>query len=200
MTRRNYIIIAEPSAIIRSGLISILSKLQSMNLEIEQIPDLNKLKSELKIRVPDILIVNPAHLGYFSLQTIKADVHDNNMKVIALQQSLADNFILSNYDDQINLYDTIPSIQNKLSALLKIEKGGCCRDDLTGREKEVLVCVVKGMINKQIADKLFVSVNTIMTHRKNITNKLEIHSTAGLTIFAIVHKLIDINDVKNVVY
>ena len=69
-------------------------------------------------------------------------------------------------------------------------------DALSDREKEVIVCVVKGMSNKEIAEQLYISVNTVMTHRRNISRKLQIHSPAGLTIYAIVNGLINLEDVK----
>lgn len=69
-------------------------------------------------------------------------------------------------------------------------------ETLSEREKEVIICVVKGMANKEIAEKLFISVNTVMTHRRNISRKLQIHSPAGLTIYAIVNGLINLEDVK----
>lgn len=64
------------------------------------------------------------------------------------------------------------------------------------REKEIICCVAKGMSNKEIAEKLYLSVHTVATHRKNISSKLEIHSTAGLAIFAILHHLVDIKDLN----
>lgn len=69
-------------------------------------------------------------------------------------------------------------------------------DALSEREKEVIVCVVKGLSNKEIAEQLYISVNTVMTHRRNISRKLQIHSPAGLTIYAIVNGLIKLEDVK----
>lgn len=69
-------------------------------------------------------------------------------------------------------------------------------DTLSEREKEVIVCVVRGLSNKEIAEHLFISVNTVMTHRRNISRKLQIHSPAGLTIYAIVNGLINLEDVK----
>ena len=66
-------------------------------------------------------------------------------------------------------------------------------EELSDREKDILVQIVKGLSNKEIADVLFISPHTVITHRKNITRKLNIHSTAGLTIYAIVNKLVDIN-------
>lgn len=69
-------------------------------------------------------------------------------------------------------------------------------ESLSEREKDVIVSLVQGMTNKEIADHLFISVNTVITHRRNIARKLQIHSPAGLTIYAIVNNLVDISNVK----
>lgn len=73
-------------------------------------------------------------------------------------------------------------------------------EELSNREKELVCCIVLGLTNKEIAAKLFISVNTVITHRKNITRKLNIHSTAGLTIYAIVHNLVSLDEIKNTIY
>ena len=67
---------------------------------------------------------------------------------------------------------------------------------LSDRERDVVVAVVQGMQNKEIADHLCISTNTVITHRRNIARKLQIHSAAGLTIYAIVNGLVDISSVK----
>ncbi len=67
---------------------------------------------------------------------------------------------------------------------------------LSEREKDVIVSLVQGMTNKEIADHLCISINTVITHRRNIARKLQIHSPAGLTIYAIVNNLVDISSVK----
>ena len=72
-------------------------------------------------------------------------------------------------------------------------------ETLSVREKEVLSFVVKGLTSKQIADKLIISTHTVITHRRNISAKLQIHSTAGLTIYAIVNKLVDLDEIKDLV-
>jgi len=76
------------------------------------------------------------------------------------------------------------------------KNGGQDTDQLSDREKEVIVSLVQGMSNKEIADHLCISVNTVITHRRNIARKLQIHSPAGLTIYAIVNNLVDISSVK----
>ena len=69
-------------------------------------------------------------------------------------------------------------------------------ETLSDREKDVIVSVVQGMTNKEIADHLCISINTVITHRRNIAKKLQIHSAAGLTIYAIVNNLVDISSVE----
>lgn len=64
------------------------------------------------------------------------------------------------------------------------------------REKDIVRCIAKGMSNKEIADKLFLSVHTVATHRRNISNKLQIHTAVGLTIYAISNKLVNIEEIQ----
>lgn len=69
-------------------------------------------------------------------------------------------------------------------------------ETLSEREKEIIVCITKGMSNKEIADHLFLSIHTVITHRRNISSKLQIRSTAGLIIYAIANKLVCIEDIQ----
>ena len=88
--------------------------------------------------------------------------------------------------------------QNDVTAKISnmISKNADNAEALGQREKDVIVSLVQGMTNKEIADHLCISVNTVITHRRNIARKLQIHSPAGLTIYAIVNNLVDISTVK----
>lgn len=66
---------------------------------------------------------------------------------------------------------------------------------LSNREKDIIRAVAQGKANKEIADALCISVHTVATHRRNISSKLGIHSSAGLIIFAIINHLVDVNEV-----
>lgn len=81
-------------------------------------------------------------------------------------------------------------ITAKISDIINNADG---REQISEREKEIIVCLVQGMSNKEVAAKLFISVNTVITHRRNIARKLQIHSLAGLTIYAIANNLIEKN-------
>lgn len=88
--------------------------------------------------------------------------------------------------------------KNDVSARISsmISKKPNSDEALSDREKDVIIALVQGMTNKEIAEHLYISVNTVLTHRRNIARKLQIHSPAGLTIYAIVNHLIDISKVK----
>lgn len=68
--------------------------------------------------------------------------------------------------------------------------------ELSVREIDVLQLVVKGAINKEIADKLSISLNTVLSHRKNITAKLGIKTVSGLTFYAIMNGYISADDIE----
>ncbi|MCS3061620.1 LuxR C-terminal-related transcriptional regulator [Parabacteroides distasonis] len=68
--------------------------------------------------------------------------------------------------------------------------------DLSSREVDVLQLIVKGITNKEIADKLNISLNTVLTHRKNITAKLGIKTVSGLTFYAIMNGIISGDDIE----
>jgi regulator of cell morphogenesis and NO signaling len=76
------------------------------------------------------------------------------------------------------------------------EKNASSSNDLSEREKDIVVQVAKGLSNKEIADTLFISVNTVMTHRRNISRKLQIHSPAALTIYALVNGLVNLDEIS----
>ncbi len=66
---------------------------------------------------------------------------------------------------------------------------------LSDREIEVLALVAQGMINKKIADQLNIGLTTVITHRKNIQEKLGVKSVSALTIYAVMHGYVDINSI-----
>jgi DNA-binding CsgD family transcriptional regulator len=94
--------------------------------------------------------------------------------------------------------DTPPAIIKKVRAALedRTEAPRSEGEELSQREKEILICVAKGMLNKEIADQYNISIYTVITHRKNITRKTGIKTVAGLTVYALLNNLIDMNSVE----
>ena len=100
----------------------------------------------------------------------------------------------------IHLADSPTQISDTIDQLLQSEPSAAPlasdSQTLTPREREIIICVVKGMTNKEIAGQLYLSTHTVITHRRNISKKLQIHSPSGLTIYAIMNKLVELEDIK----
>ena len=152
----------------------------------------------LRTQYPDILVVNPTFGDYFDVARFKEETAGKGIRVVALASSFIDASLLSKFDEAISIFDDMETLSGKITRLQNIveeEEEG--QESLSQREKEIVICVVKGMTNKEIAEKLYLSIHTVITHRRNISRKLQIHSAAGLTIYAIVNKLVELSDVKD---
>ena len=178
--------IADGSVIMRSGLASVLKHFSEFNFRINEITNQEALTIFLRLHTPDLLIINPLFAIGMNLATIRKTYP--SLKIAALTSSLIDNQLLSDYDTTISINDDIETICSKIK-----------EDALSAREKEIIGCVVKGMTNKAIADTLSISIYTVITHRRNISRKLQIHSPAGLAIYAIANNLVNIEDIKDVI-
>lgn len=195
MVRRIHIAIVEPSVIIRNGVVSVLKRL-NLDIDIVEISDMPQLQGLLEKHNPDVVIIDPTQIGMFSLQHIKENL-SGSKKFIALQSNLADASALKGYDEFISLYDSAEQIKAKVESVISENKqDDSDKQELSQREKEIVSCIVKGLTNKQIAEVLHLSVHTVMTHRRNISGKLQIHSSAGLAIYAIVNKLVSLDEIK----
>jgi DNA-binding NarL/FixJ family response regulator len=189
------ILIAEPSVIVRRGMIEILRDLGERQTEVSEVADAEHLREALVWRRPDVLLVSPTLVGSYHLHQLKKGA--GNVRFVALVTSLADQSLVGAFDEVISLYDSAEQITSRLAALISGTGADKEEEALTPRERDVVVCVVKGLSNKQIAERLSLSTHTVTTHRRNIASKLGIHSTAELTIYAIINKLVAIDSVQN---
>ena len=192
------IAIAEPSVILRSGLAAALKRIQGIHIQVFEISSIDLLANYIRLHKPGVLILNPAYWGIVDLHKLKEESGNKELKCFAFLSCLTDENILKQYDERISIYDSVDQLKDKLNKLFEtpIEETTDDTEILSQREKEILTCVVKGQTNKEIAQTLFLSTHTVITHRRNIVRKLEIHSTAGLTIYAIVNKLVEIDEIK----
>lgn len=190
------ILIIEPSVIIRNGILSVLHQLNNIQSEVSELSGPEQLKSSPDWYKTDLLLINPSILSMISLKQIKKEISNPKLRCVAIQSSLVDLSSGKMYDGIISIYDSVEQINEKLIGLIRDPEGEKPQETLTSREKEIIVCVIKGMTNKEIAEHLCLSSHTVISHRRNISYKLQIHSTAGLTIYAIVNKLIELPDIK----
>ncbi len=199
MKNRNNIkiVIAENSLILRSGISAVLKRLSDYTFSINEVSNMDAFMLFSRLHRPEIAIINPLFLGGVSIANYKRDNTDT--KVVALVSGYFDNKTLADFDGSISIFDDLDTVNDTISSVLHIEEDddNIETEQLSQREKEIIGCVVKGLTNKAIAEKLSISIHTVITHRRNISKKLQIHSSAGLAIYAIVNKIVEIQDIKS---
>lgn len=193
------ILIIEPSVIVAEGLRYIVDNLAEYTVT-GILQDFGEdMETTLDDYDADLLVVDPA---IFDTRTRSGgkDLIKNwiNVPVIALITNAMDASLISAYDGAIYLTDKSDEIEQKLSATMRSNPSDQRGDgeELSAREKEILVCVAKGLLNKEIADHFNISIYTVITHRKNITRKTGIKTVAGLTVYALLNNLIDMNTME----
>lgn len=190
--RRN-IALLEPSNIIYEGLSNILLKIQN-HYYVYKVNDLEELNIHFTKEKIDIVIINPLIMinKVNDFVRLKKSFHQKNW--IGLIYSYFDNEIISKFDDTIYINDPAEIIANKISRSIETcVPPDLNQDELSERETEVLIHLVKGLSNKEIAHKLNISTHTVISHRKNIIEKTGIRSLPGLTIYAISQNIISID-------
>lgn len=194
--------IAENSIIVRTGLTGVLKRLIAPKVQPFEVLSMEALRECIRMQSPEVLIVNPLFCDFFDVARFREELQGRKMRIVALVTSFVDPLTLSRYDEHLSLFDDWNVIAGKVNLLVEETADADENEEsdsseaLSSREKEIVVCVVKGMTNKEIAEQLFLSIHTVITHRRNISKKLQIHSAAGLTIYAIVNKLVALEDVK----
>lgn len=197
--RNNKIIIVETSNIISSGLSSFFNDMNQMTVA-SVVDNVEDLQDKMIIHNPDILIINPMILGY-NINVFFKNLNQNypNINVIALVTTYLDKNILKYFKETIELTDNKQKVVNKLLNILNNNDDSSSQNEsveLSNREEDVLVCVAKGMTNKDISETLNISVHTVITHRKNIVKKTGIKSVSGLTVYALLNNLVEESEIN----
>ena len=192
------ILIAETSPIISAGLTSFFEDMNQIMVA-SVVDNIEDLQDKIIVHNPDILIINPMMLGY-TIGNFFKQMSQNypNINRVALVTSYVDKNILKYFKEIIEPNDNKQKVVNKILNLLNNNDETASQNesvDLSNREVDVLVCVAKGMTNKDISDMLNISVHTVITHRKNIVKKTGIKSVSGLTVYALLNNLVEESEI-----
>ncbi len=179
--KRFRIAIVEPSIVVAEGIESILRR----SAEYDVVCNVRSWAEFEQHRSADVDVV------LLSLQYAHEDV--GTMAKIGIQTALAEVETLRKFSAVVSLYSTHEELFKVLREVADTPHAPSYSDshELSERERDVLVLVAKGYTNKEIATKLFISPHTVISHRKNIVHKTGIRSVAGLTVYAVLNKLID---------
>lgn len=191
------ILIIEQSEVVRKGLIQIIGSFGLFDAIHELACNANIESSVIRLE-PDIVVINPALLKPGLPEWLQEN-RNGQMKIAAIVYALFDDELKDLFDEVIQIGYTRLKIKNKLSSLLSRteETGSPVPDDtLSPREKDVVKLLAKGFSNKEISEQLFISPHTVITHRKNITRKLNIKSVAGLIVYAIINGIVSVEEMQ----
>ena len=191
---RNRVIICEASEIIANGLAEVIDSMAQFDV-VARIESPEHLNEKITASDANIVIINPLLLGYQNKEFINQLGKEHpQLIIIALATAYLDHSVLTPYSGVIEINDTRSKIISKMNEFAQSETTKKDDVELSKREIDVLVAVAKGMMNKEIADLMNISIHTVISHRKNITRKTGIKSVSGLTVYALLNNLIDENE------
>ncbi len=188
-----------PSRIMVRGIEGVFNDLGEFRVE-GILSDISRTsETRLKNMDADIIIIDPIVFDYATRPVGRSVIAEySDAAVVALQTAVMEDDLWKQYDEVINVYDSPATIIKKMRSALtsRLDVPKSDSHELSTREKEILICVAKGMLNKEIADLYNISIYTVITHRKNITRKTGIKTVAGLTVYALLNNLIDSSAVE----
>lgn len=192
-----HIVIIEPSTIIYEGLCTILGYAddQFSICRLERMDDISNYTIRKTV---DAILINPSQVGN-NLKIYNAIRNGlTQTKWIGIIYSYFEPHLLSVFDESISIFDTPESIISLVQRTADQSEGNeqSAQEKLTDREIEVLKLLTAGNSNKEIADQLNISTHTVISHRKNLSQKTGIKSVSGLTIYAVVQNIITLDNFK----
>src|SRR5689334_19439006 len=217
MKQKIRVLVADDHPVVRKGLQSCLVKQESLKLVGEAADGEEALQKALALS-PDVVLLDismPRQDGLAVTAALRKDapqikililsMHSNKEYLFRIIQAGAHGYVskgaspdeLLHAIESVHNGETFFSPEVAQEALNQLVNNGGKKEpfaQLTSREREVLVLIAEGQSNKEIANKLGIGVRTIETHRERIMRRLNIHSVAGLTKFAIANGMISLEE------
>ncbi len=197
MSRLINIIAIEASPLISEGLAGLLNK-SGLHCRLSVVSSIDEAELLQAKNRHELIIINPLYFCNNTKLFNAAKSRFERVKWVGLIYAVYAPEIISMFDALITITDNSLSVTDTLTKLLDDDNDseqGSLQEILTSREIEVLKLLATGHANKEIADKLNISVHTVITHRKNISQKTGIKTVSGLTIYAVTQKLISIDTI-----
>lgn len=145
---------------------------------------------------PDIVIVSCNVCSPPMIETVRTIADLPKARFVLYCETVTDELLAERCEGHLSAEESDKEVIDLITSLLTADEREEVPGELTPRERDIIIGVVKGMTNKEIADELFISPNTVTTHRRNIVKKLDIHSASGLTVYAIMNKLVSLQDIE----
>jgi len=198
MSKTKKVVVVSDAFLLSAGVENLVLELSGMLVDHVFNGSERKLCEKIISKKPEFVIIDPKSVSDKLLPMLRELDEEKDIKIIGLiSQGLSQN-IISKFSYTLNIQD------NKFQLVEALQKIVGNRDQeiigneqlLSKRETEILRELALGLTNQEVADKLFLSVHTVMTHRKKITRKLGIKTVSGLTVYALMNNLVDIREVE----
>lgn len=188
------VIIAEQAPVISAGLEAVIKDLKDPECAVTVAEDMEALRAAIRRYPGSVVVVDPTFCGVLDPQSLRRE-STGDTHILAIETGPVSTATRALYDDTLPIADDTEAIAARLRRVTNTAAAPAEeKETLSNREKEIVALVTRGLTNKEIADKLYLSVHTVVTHRRNIARKLEIHSATGLTIYAIVNGIVPLSD------
>ena len=189
------VIIVERNYLIQAGLEAMLMEMPGLMMVKTFTGDEVSLAGHIRKQQPDVLILNPLALKEDPIVFLRKLNQIEKMVVFGLMEKATPLNLQSHFSQVLNVSDSKFDLQNKIRSVLRQEPRPGNHNLLSKREVTILKQVVLGLTNQEIADKLFLSIHTVTTHRKNINRKLGIKTVSGLAVYAMMNRLVSMDEI-----
>lgn len=186
--KRTRVVIIEPARVVRAGVEAMLLASGEFSVAAAYNTMQEYEANAEAVGEVDIVVASTTY-G----RQVEASQALGGLPVVGLQTALTEADMLRAFVAVVSIYSSEEELLRTLREAVDapVQHNYAESHDLSERERDVLVLVAKGYTNKEIAQELFISPHTVISHRKNIVHKTGIRSVAGLTVYAVLNKLID---------
>lgn len=200
MIERLTVVLVESTYLMRTGIENLLKEVPGMLLrEVFDGTEKNLAEKISKLK-PDLVIINCNLKAELLINLVNRLHKENGIIQIGLASEDTPANICSQFTHIIKTndekFELLESIRTAIGKENKRNVSDQDQQHLSARELTILKKVALGLTNQEIADELFLSIHTVMTHRKNITKKLGIKTVSGLTVYALMNKLVVMQEIE----
>lgn len=196
--KKQIIAIVSPSQVIQLGLSGIVRE-NSGNYQLHNFNDLYSLQNFLLLHSVSVVVIDAGIITSNQKLIVALRKEYTYVSWIAIVYQYVNPLVIGQFDESITIDQGADDIMSVINSSLNNEKEPGDEpktESLSDRETDVLKLLVTGFSAKEIAEKLNISVNTVISHRKNISQKTGIKSLAGLTIYAVTNKVISMSNLQ----
>lgn len=197
MSKAKKIIVISRSFLLASGIESLALEIPGLLVEKIFSGGEKRLLEKILDSKPDYIIIDPDSVSDILITLLRDLDKEPDIVIIGLVSESVNENVISKFSRKLDANDNKFKLIEDLQAIVGKDDGPTDSEQIISkRETEILRYLVIGLTNQEVADKLFLSVHTVMTHRKKITKKLGIKTVSGLTVYALMNNIVDIREVE----